>query len=204
MPALGSADCFHDLSAATAVRAGPTVNAPAAMTVRADILARPGCSVCGLIAGIERLTGIGCMHPDLCTSAFILRVLRVVPRHSCLLTVLNAPISRWLPLMAEIDGRKADIRHSWPHCEAAPSVRRYLEPMNFQSAAKVLVRHSRRCPTTAAMARQRRGSRLKKPQMKKSAVASVGEKRCNCEAADGQPRSNPIGKARFGLGTKQS
>ena len=144
MPALGSADCFHDLSAATAVRAGPTVNAPAAMTVRADILARPGCSVCGVIAGIERLTGIGCMHPGPCTSAFVLRVLRVVPRHSCLLTVLNAPISRWLPLMAEIDGRKADIRHSWPHCEAAPSVRRYLEPMNFQSAAKVLVRHSRR------------------------------------------------------------
>jgi hypothetical protein len=85
MPALGSADCFHDLSAATAVRAGPTVNAPAAMTVRADILARPGCSARGLIARIEHLTGIGCMHPDPCTSAFVLRVLRVVLRHSCLL-----------------------------------------------------------------------------------------------------------------------
>src|SRR3981081_2220536 len=139
MPALGSADCFHDLSAATAVRAGPTVNAPAAMTVRADILARPGCSARGLIARIERLTGIGCMHPVLCTSAFVLRVLRVVPRHSFLLTVLNAPISRWLPLMAEIDGRKADIRHSWPHCEAAPSVRRYLEQTNFNSPAQIVV-----------------------------------------------------------------
>jgi hypothetical protein len=39
-------------------------------------------------------------------------------------------------LTAEIDGRKADISHSWPHCEAALSVRRYLAAMNFQSGSK--------------------------------------------------------------------
>jgi hypothetical protein len=63
LPGLGSADCFDDLAGATTVRAGRTVHATAAMTMRADVLARPGSSGCGFIARIERLTGIGCMHP---------------------------------------------------------------------------------------------------------------------------------------------
>jgi hypothetical protein len=73
--------------------------------------------------------------------------------------------------------------------------------MNFQSGSKGVG------PPLTKDARRRqqwRGSRLKKPQMKKSAIASVGKHAAICEAADGQPRSNPIGKARFGLGTKQS
>jgi hypothetical protein len=55
LPDLGSADRFDNFAATATVLAGRTVNAAAAMTLRADILAGPGSSACGFIARIERL-----------------------------------------------------------------------------------------------------------------------------------------------------